>query len=60
MMASITLKKIYKELIELKKKVERLELLITLPEEELNDTELLELKQISREMKEGEQNLLSI
>lgn len=59
-MASITLKKIYKELIELKKKVERLELLITLPEEELNDTELLELKQISREMKEGEQNLLSI
>lgn len=59
-MASITMKKIYKELIELKKKVERLELLITLPEEELNDTELLELKQISREMKEGEQNLLSI
>jgi len=56
-MASITLETIYKELIELKKKVERLELLITLPEEELNDTELRELKQISKEMKEGERNL---
>ena len=56
-MASITLETIYKELIELKKKVERLELLITLPEEELEDTELLELKQISKEMKERERNL---
>ncbi len=56
-MASITLETIYKELIELKKKVERLELLITLPEEELNDTELLELKQISKEMREGNRNL---
>ncbi len=56
-MASITLETIYKELRELKKKVERLELLITLPEEELKDTELLELKQISKEMKEGERNL---
>jgi len=56
-MASITLETIYKELIELKKKVERLELLITLPEEELNDTELLELKQIRKEMRKGKRNL---
>lgn len=56
-MASITLETLYKELIELKKKVERLELLITLPKEELNDTELLELEQISKEMREGKRNL---
>jgi len=56
-MVSITLETIYKELIELKKKVERLELLITLPEEELKDTELIELKQISKEMRDGERNL---
>ena len=56
-MASITLEKIYKELLELKKKVERLELLITLPEEELPDSELQELKQISQKMGEGEKTL---
>ena len=36
-MSTITLETIYKELLDLKKKVERLELLITLPEEELSD-----------------------
>ena len=56
-MASITLETIYKELLELKKKVERLELLITLPEEELPDSELQELKQISQKMGEGEKTL---
>ncbi len=56
-MASITLETIYKELLELKKKVERLELLITLPEEELPDSELQELKQISQRMGEGERTL---
>lgn len=56
-MASITLETIYKELLELKKKVERLELLITLPEEELPDSELQELKQISQKMGEGERTL---
>lgn len=56
-MASITLEKIYKELLELKRKVERLELLIALPEEELSDTELQELKQISQKMGEGERTL---
>ena len=56
-MASITLETIYKELLELKKKVERLELLITLPEEELPESELQELKQISQKMGEGEKTL---
>ena len=56
-MASITLETIYKELLELKKKVERLELLITLPEEELPESELQELKQISQRMGEGEKTL---
>ena len=56
-MVSITLETIYKELLELKKKVERLELLITLPEEELPDSELQELKQISQKMGEGEKTL---
>ena len=56
-MASITLETIYKELLELKKKVERLELLITLPEEELPDSELQELKQISQKMGAGEKSL---
>ena len=56
-MASITLETIYKELLELKKKVDRLELLITLPEEELPDSELQELKQISQRMGEGERTL---
>ena len=56
-MASITLETIYKELLELKKKVERLELLITLPEEELPESELQEIKQISQKMGEGEKTL---
>ncbi|MHA2248346.1 MAG: hypothetical protein ACXADY_25575 [Candidatus Hodarchaeales archaeon] len=56
-MATITLETIYKELLELKKKVERLELLITLPEEELPGSELQELNQISQKMEEGEKTL---
>lgn len=56
-MASITLEKIYKELLELKKKVERLELLITLPEVVLPDSEIQELQQISKQMANGEKTL---
>jgi len=56
-MATITLETIYKELLELKKKVERLELLITLPEEELSNSEIQELKQISKRMADGEKIL---
>lgn len=55
--ATITLETIYKELLELKKKVERLELLLTLPEEELPDSEIWELQQISKQMAEGEKTL---
>ena len=56
-MATITLEIIYKELLELKKKVERLELLIILPEEELSDSEIQELQQISKQMADGEKTL---
>ncbi len=56
-MATITLETIYKELLELKKKVERLELLITLPEEVLPDSEIQELQQISKQMANGEKTL---
>ncbi len=56
-MASITLETIYKEIVELKKRVERLELLLTLPEEELLDSEIQELRLISKEMAEGEKVL---
>ena len=56
-MATITLETIYKELLELKKKVERLELLITLPEVVLPDSEIQELQQISKQMANGEKTL---
>ena len=56
-MATITLETIYKELLELKKKVERLELLITLPEEDLSDSEIEELQQIRKQMADGEKTL---
>jgi len=56
-MATITLEIIYKELLELKKKVERLELLITLPEEELPDSQIQELQQISKQMADGKKTL---
>lgn len=56
-MASITLETIYNELLEIKKRVQRLEQLIILPEEEFPDSEIEELRQISQEMKEGEKNL---
>ena len=50
----VTLKTIYQELLELKRKVERLELLLILPEEELPPAELQELKQISERMSQRE------
>ncbi|MFQ5821990.1 MAG: hypothetical protein ACE5I5_18535 [Candidatus Heimdallarchaeota archaeon] len=56
-MSSITLETIYQELLELKRKVERLELLLILPEEELLPAELQELQQISERMAQGEKTL---
>ena len=56
-MSSITLETIYQELLELKRKVERLELLLILPEEEIPPAELQELKQISERMAQGEKTL---
>jgi uncharacterized protein YfkK (UPF0435 family) len=56
-MASITLETIYNELLEIKKRVQRLEQLLILPEEELPDSEIEELRQISQQMKEGEKIL---
>ena len=56
-MSAVTLEIIYQELLELKRKVERLELLLFLPEEEFPPAELQELKQISEQMARGEKTL---
>ncbi|MFW9917947.1 MAG: hypothetical protein ACFFGZ_20295 [Candidatus Thorarchaeota archaeon] len=56
-MASITLEAIYNGLLEIKKRVQRLEQLLILPEEELPDSEIEELRQISQQMKDEEKIL---
>lgn len=52
-MSSITLETIYKEIMDLKKKVNRLELLLTIPEVELPEEELEEIKKISKDVSKG-------
>ena len=56
-MSSVTLETIYQEILDLKRKVERLEQLLILPEEELPPAELQELKKISEQMSQGEKVL---
>ena len=56
-MSSVTLETIYQEILDLKRKVERLEQLLILPEEELPPAELQDLKKISERMAQGEKVL---
>ena len=56
-MSEITLEIIYKELMELKKKIERLEHLITIQEDPISEKELEEIKTISKQMDKGEKFL---
>ncbi len=51
---TITLDTIYKEILALKDRIERLELLVALPEEEISEEELDELREIREEMRRGE------
>ena len=54
MIMSITLEKIYSELLEIKKRLDAIESALLLEEEVIDPEELDELKDISKKMKEGE------
>ena len=51
---SITLDKIYSELLEIKKRLDVIERVLLIEEEAIDPAELTELKEISKKMKEGE------